>query len=98
LILVNGVPGVGKSALAERYASDHGLALVVDIDELRRHLGRDTNDKSKAVARDLALALVGEHLGRGDVVVAQFLGRRAFAERSRNAAADARVRFVEVEL
>ena len=89
---------MGKSALAERYARDHALALVLDIDELRRHLGQwETADASKAVARDLALALVTDHLGRGgDVVVPQFFGRREFAEVLRRTAADAAVPFVEV--
>jgi predicted kinase len=100
LLLLNGAPGVGKSALAERYARDHAIALVVDIDELRRHLGGwETNDASKAEARDLAVALIADHLGRGrDVVVPQFVGRREFADRLRSAADDAGVRFVEVVL
>jgi predicted kinase len=100
LLVINGAPGVGKSALAERYARDHALALVLDIDELRRHLGQwETDDASKAVARDLALALVTDHLARGyDVVVPQFLGRREFAEALRRAAAEAAVPFVEVVL
>jgi len=91
---------VGKSALAERYARDHVLALVVDIDELRRHLGAwETHDESKALARELALALIAEHLGRGhDVVIAQFVGRREFVERLRNVAGVAGTELVEVLL
>jgi predicted kinase len=100
LLLLNGAPGVGKSALADRYACDHALTLVVDVDELRRRLGGwESDDASKVVARELALALVAVHLGRGhDVVVPQFVGRREFADRLRNAADDAGVRFVEVVL
>jgi predicted kinase len=98
LLLVNGAPAVGKSALAERYARDHPLALVIDIDELRRRLGQwETTEASKAVARDLAVALAADHLRRGhDVVVPQYVGRREFVERLRAVAADARARFVEV--
>ena len=100
LLVINGAPGVGKSALAERYARDHALTLVLDIDELRRCLGQwETVDASKAVARDLALALVTDHLGRGsDVVVPQFFLRREFAETLRRAADAAAVPFVDVVL
>jgi predicted kinase len=100
LLLLNGAPGVGKSALANRYARDHALTLVVDIDELRRHLGGwETNDASKVAARDLAVALVRDHLARGhDVVVPQYLGRREFVERLRSLAGGAGTGFVEVVL
>jgi predicted kinase len=98
LVLVNGAPGVGKSALADRYARDHALALVIDIDELRVRLGQwETVDVSKAIARDLAVALARDHLARGyDVVVPQYVGRREFADRLRGVAADAGTRFMEV--
>jgi predicted kinase len=100
LLLLNGAPGVGKSALAERYARDHALTLVVDIDELRTHLGRwEETDSSKSVARLLAAALVREHLGRGhDVVMPQYVGRREFVEQLRSVAAGAGTEFVEVVL
>jgi predicted kinase len=98
LLLVNGAPGVGKSALAERFARDHALRLVIDIDELRRHLSRwETTEASKAIARDLAVALAADHLLRGyDVVVPQYVGRREFVDRLRAVAAAAGARFVEV--
>jgi len=100
LLVLNGAPGVGKSALAARYARDHTLTLVVEIDDLRRQLGQwETTDATKAIARELALALVADHLGRGsDVVVPQYLGRRQFADRLREVAEDAGARFVEAVL
>src|SRR5262245_38263690 len=75
LLLLNGAPGVGKSALADRYARQHALALVVDVDELRRQLGQwETTGESKSVARALAAALAADHLARGShVVVPQYL-------------------------
>jgi predicted kinase len=98
LLVLNGAPGVGKSMLAERYAHDHALTLVVDIDLLRQQLGQwETDDASKPLARELAVALVVDHLGRGhDVVVPQYFGRREYVERLRRAAEDAGTVLVEV--
>jgi hypothetical protein len=71
LILINGAPGVGKSALARRFAREHSLALVVDIDLLRTQLGQwEAHEESKLAARNLAVALVEAHLTAGrDVLV-----------------------------
>lgn len=41
LILLNGLPGVGKSTLAARYLTDHPGVLVVEADELRSWIGGD---------------------------------------------------------
>ena len=100
LIHFNGPPGVGKSSLARRYLVDHPLALMVDIDDLRTHLGQwATHEESRLLARDLALALVECHLGAGpEVVVPQFLGRLAFIEKLEATAARCGVPFVEVLL
>jgi predicted kinase len=98
LLLLNGAPGVGKSALAERYANDHALALVIEIDDLRRKLGQwESTEESKQIARDLAVALVRVHLGAGhDVIVPQYLGKREFVEQLRLVTEAANTRFVEV--
>jgi predicted kinase len=100
LVVVNGAPGVGKSTLADRWAGEHALALVIDIDALRRQLGQwDTSEESKQIARDLSVALAREHLRVGyDVIVPQYVGRRDFVERLRGVAEDADVPFVEVVL
>ena len=100
LIHFNGPPGVGKTSLARRYLEDHPLALMVDIDDLRTHLGQwATHEESRMLARDLALALVECHLGAGhDVVVPQFLGRLAFIEKLESTASRCGVPFVEVLL
>ena len=100
LVVLNGAPGVGKSVLADRYADEHTLALVIDIDLLRRHLGQwETMEASKQTARDLAVAMAVEHLRGGyDVIIPQYLARRDFVERLRLVAAQADTRFVEVIL
>jgi predicted kinase len=100
LLLINGAPAVGKSTLAQRYADQHPLALIVDIDSIRTRLGQWARvDESKLVARDLALALSRAHLQQGhDVVVAQYLGRPEFRERLKRLACECDARFVEVLL
>jgi predicted kinase len=98
--LINGAPAVGKSTLARRYADGHPLALIVDVDNIRMHLGRWSEvDESKVVARDLAIALAQDHLLRGhDVIVPQYLGRPEFRERLQGLAEEVAAPFVEVLL
>jgi predicted kinase len=98
--LINGAPGVGKSTLARRFADEHAFALIIDVDDIRRHLGRWTElDESKAVARDLAIALARDHLVHGhDVIVPQYLARPEFRERLRGLAQEVGTPFVETVL
>ena len=100
LLLINGAPGVGKSTLAHRYAEEHPLALIIDIDSIRTHLGQWAKfEKSKPVARELALALARAHLLNGhDVIVPQYLGRPEFRERLQLLAHEIDAPFVEVLL
>jgi len=100
LLLINGAPGVGKSTLGRRYADDHPLTLVVDVDGLRTQLGGwQQVDASKGVARELAVALARAHLRAGhDVVVPQYVGRPEFLDRLRAVADEAGVAFAEVVL
>jgi predicted kinase len=100
LLVLNGAPAVGKSTLAHRYADEHPLALVIDIDMLRSHLGRWREvEESKLVARDLAVALVRTHLlGGYDVIVPQLLARTEFLDRLRSVATETDAAFVEVVL
>ncbi|RRR98617.1 AAA family ATPase [Glycomyces terrestris] len=101
LILLNGAPAVGKSTLARRYAEERPLALVLDLDVLRRMLGRWRDDPAAAGARirSVALAAAREHLAAGfDVVVPQLVGRVEFIERLAAAAAASGARFDEVFL
>jgi predicted kinase len=101
LILINGLPGSGKSALGRRYLDDHRLVLALDIDVIRSMLGRSLEEPtlSRLAARDLARAMAQTHLQAGhDVLVCQFLGRLEFVEALDQLAAAIGVPFVEVAL
>jgi predicted kinase len=101
LILLNGPPAVGKSTLARRYAEEHRLALVLDIDQVRGMLGRWREDAGAAglLARSVAIAAAQAHLASGhDVVVPQLVGRVEFIERLAATAAEAGAEFREVFL
>ena len=101
LIVLNGPPGVGKSTIAQRYVDDHAFALNVDLDSIRRLLGRWRDDVSRAglMARALTLTLAREHLGNGlDVVFPQYLGNPLFLEQAEAVATETGADFFEFVL
>ncbi|WP_375488798.1 AAA family ATPase [uncultured Jatrophihabitans sp.] len=101
LILLNGMPAVGKTTLARRYADDHAMALVVELDGLRRQLGRWQEQPTAAGlhARALSLTLAGQHLRDGfDVLLPQFLARPRFIEQAEHVAVGAGAQFFEFVL
>ena len=91
---------MGKSTLARRFADEHALALIIDVDDIRTHLGRwNELEESKVVARDLAIAVARDHLVRGfDVIVPQYLARPEFRERLQELADEVGAPFVETVL
>jgi predicted kinase len=101
LIVLNGPPAVGKSTLARRYAEDHPLSLALDLDRLRRLMGRWRDDPQRAGlrARALSLIMARDHLSAGfDVVLPQFLGRPQFLEQAEEVAASVGAHFSEFVL
>jgi predicted kinase len=101
LILLNGAPGVGKSTVAARFVADRPMVLNLDLDLVRRMLGRWMEAPTEAglLARDLAVAMIDRHLASGhSVIVPQYLGRPDFIHRLDACAQAAGARFVEVIL
>ena len=101
LILLNGPPAVGKSMLARRYADEHPLTLVLEIDAVRALLGSWLEEwqRSGTIAREIALAMARTHLEGGhDVIVPQLLVRRPFVEMLQATAESAGASFHEFAL
>jgi predicted kinase len=101
LIVLNGPPAIGKSTIARRYVDDHPLALDLDIDSIRRLLGRWQDDPTRAglLAREMTLTMARVHLAQGhDVVLPQYLGRTEFLEQAEQVAIEAGAQFHEFVL
>jgi len=97
LVHLNGPPGIGKSTLARRYATDRPGVLDLDIDLVSDLLPGLSFPEDGAVVRPLALALASTHLSSGrDVVLPQYLGQVSEIERFESAAISVGASFVEV--
>jgi predicted kinase len=101
LIHLNGAPGVGKSALARRYAADHPGALVLEIDTLRTMVAgwEDHPIGAGNRIRTAALAAITAYLrAGGEVVLPQLIGSAQQLARLAEAARIADAGYVHVVL
>jgi predicted kinase len=101
LVHLNGPPGIGKSTLARRYVHDHPLAFCLDIDGIRRLIGRwdEHEEQSGLLARAMATEMAVTHLSAGyDVVIPQYVARPGFVQVLAAAAARAGASFHEIVL
>lgn len=98
LILLNGLPGVGKSTVAAAWSARHPGSLNLDIDVVRSLISGAVRDTAEP-ARSLGLAMAAEHLRGGHhVVVPQLVARADQVPRFADAAAGAGARFAHVLL
>ena len=98
LIHLNGPPGIGKSTLARRYASEHPGVLNCDIDVLRTLIGGWRTDfrGAGALIRPAALAMIEAYLASGhDVVLPQMLADPSELARFEACADNVGAQFVE---
>ena len=101
LVLLNGPPAIGKSTLAQRFVGEHLLTLNLDLDGVRRMLGRWHEQPTEAglLARSMALGMARVHLAsRHDVVIPQYLGRPQFLHQAEQVAHDVGAVFAEFVL
>ncbi|MFD6175765.1 MULTISPECIES: AAA family ATPase [unclassified Isoptericola] len=98
LLLLNGLPGVGKSSVATALAAGRPGTLVLDVDVVRTLISGDPAGTAEP-ARRLALDMARSHLGTGgDVVVPQLVARPDQVERFARAADDGGARFAHAVL
>jgi len=96
---LNGMPGVGKSTLASRWADAHPGTLLLDVDVLRTWVSgwRDDFAATGAAVRPVAIAMLATHVEQGHgVVLPQLLADASELDRFRHAAEAAGGRWVEV--
>lgn len=96
---LNGLPGVGKSTLARRWADTHPGTLLLDVDALRTWVSgwREDFGGTGARVRPVALAAISAYVGNGgDVVLPQLLADPGEQARFERAAVDAGATYVHV--
>ncbi len=98
LIMLGGFAASGKSTIAERYISDHPLALCVEGDEIITKLGQWRSHIKEAVESKFSLTacMATTHLRVGyDVILPFLLGNESHAEMYENLATEAGADFFE---
>jgi predicted kinase len=102
LLLLNGLPGIGKSTVAARLVAERPGALRVEADALLDWIGPPAAGEllnRREMTRVLALAMIGAHLEGGrDVVVPQLVAIDLEVARFREVVESVGARFVHVLL
>lgn len=101
LIILNGPLGIGKSTLARRYAKDHPLTLVLDIDEVWAMLSnwREKKEVSAPLSKQIALEMARVTLKAGhDVIVPQILQTSELADSFEKLTRDCGAQYYEILL
>lgn len=98
LIRLGGFAGCGKSTLAERYISDHPLALYIEGDEIITKLGQWRTHQGEAVEFKLALTsgMAAIHLRTGYDVIVPYLPAGNYDATYENVAKEADAEFIEI--
>lgn len=95
LVLLNGLPGIGKSTLAREVVAIEPSITVVEVDDFRVGRSDFATDVAKIEARSAALDAIDALLASGqDVIVPQYLGRPDFVESMAEVAERRDARFV----
>jgi len=101
LIILSGPLGSGKSTLAQKYVEEQPLALNLDIDDIRSHLGqwREHAEESAKRARALAETMAKVHLEAGyDVIIPQIYRRESDIAALESIAKETKAQFYEIAL
>lgn len=101
LIILNGPCGIGKNTIAKKYVDSKELTLLLDIDEVRRFLGKHRQERaaSAKLARDLACVMTKQHLGSGyDVIIPNTLRQHDHIDVFKSIAEDTGSKYLEVML
>lgn len=101
LIILSGPLGVGKSTIAAMYVDNHPLALNLDIDDVRLHLGqwREHPEESARQSKHMAEEMARINLMAGyDVIIPQIYRHEEYLFRLEKVAVDTKARLFEVVL
>ena len=101
LIILSGPLGSGKSTLAQKYADVHPLALNLDVDDVRMHLGqwREHPEESAKQSKRMAEEMARINLSAGyDVVIPQIYRLEEYVINLENIAKETQADFYEILL
>ena len=101
LIVLSGPLGSGKSTLAKKYADEHPLALVLDVDLIRLMLGqwRENDEVSAQLSKDMAEAMARINLQAGyDIIIPQIYRQRERLENLKQIAQELNADYYEILL